>query len=410
MRVDFEAPQHVRDTIASLGRTEDVKFSPSNQRIALVGYRVNKVAVVDVSIDRTSAGAKITLTDSAEIFSSRLRNPHGLDFIDDETLIVCSRKGDVPIFRLPPAPLGGRRHELEPLGVIGSGNGLRAPGSVSVSRKDENIYEALICNNRGHTVTKHQLDLSQGCSINGDTVLLKKWLDIPDGVCVSPDRQWIAVSNHKAHSVFLYENNETLNEASDPDCILRCVHYPHGLEFTADGRYLLAADAGSPFVHVYRREGPCWRGLHNPLTSFRVVDDDTFLRGRHNPMEGGPKGIAISNAEKNIFVTTNECQNLAFFDLAKILDDAERSGSSNYDDIDAYQLAYELDVQREVQNKVNLAKARGEQQLATLINSNSWKITVPLRWVEFCGKEASARISMNGIPAQTTISARVISL
>jgi hypothetical protein len=224
------------------------------------------------------------------------------------------------------------------------------------------------------------LDLTQGCAISGDAVFLKKWLDIPDGVCVSADSQWIAVSNHKMCSVLLYENDGTLDESSDPDCILRSIHYPHGLAFTEDGRYLLAADAGSPFVHVYRKEGPRWRGVHNPLASFRVVDEETFLRGRHNPMEGGPKGLDIDDQNK-IFVTTNECQNLAFFDLAKVLDDAERSGGSNYDDVDAYNLDYELEVQREIQDKVNRVKAAGDKQLAELTGSISWRITAPLRGV-----------------------------
>jgi hypothetical protein len=111
-----------------------------------------------------------------------------------------------------------------------------------------------------------------------------------------------------------------------------------------------------------------------------VLDEETFLRGRHNPMEGGPKGLDI-DSEHNIFVTTNEYQNLAFFDLGKVLDDAERSDGTNYDDIDVYRLGYELEVQREIQDKVNRTKAVGDQRLAALTNSMSWKVTAPLRGV-----------------------------
>jgi hypothetical protein len=132
MRVNYEAPQHVREIIASLGRTEDVKFSPSNRRLAMVGYRANKVAVIDVEFDVSPRGTKIRLADAAEVVSPRFNQPHGVDFIDDETIVVCSRRGDVLIFRLPPGPLGGTSHELEPLGIIDSDCGLWAPGSVSV--------------------------------------------------------------------------------------------------------------------------------------------------------------------------------------------------------------------------------------------------------------------------------------
>lgn len=394
MRIDYTAPQHVRDVIAGLGRSEDVKFSPSNRRLAVAGYRTNKIAVFDVGIEASPDGTKIALTEAAEILSSHLKHPHGLDFIDDETIIVANRGGDVPIFKLPPGELSGR-YELEPLEVIGSANGLDAPGSISVTRKDRNLYEALICNNDGNTITRHVLDLSTGCSVKKNDVLLKKWLDIPDGVCASTKMQWIAVSNHVMHNVLLYENNRSLNEKSDPDCILRCVYYPHGLRFTSDGRYILVADAGAPFVHIYRKDGPSWRGLRNPLTSFRVLNEETYLRGRYNPMEGGPKGLDISN-DMTVFVTTNECQTLAFFDLAKILEgmslprqEAEHSAGiqtscgsaeSDADDQNAYELRYELDVQLDVQDKVNQAKAQGEAPLAELKSSKSWRITAPLRW------------------------------
>jgi hypothetical protein len=36
--IDYDAPQHVRDAVVALGRTEDVKFSPSNRRMAVAGF------------------------------------------------------------------------------------------------------------------------------------------------------------------------------------------------------------------------------------------------------------------------------------------------------------------------------------------------------------------------------------
>ncbi|MGH9808956.1 MAG: hypothetical protein ACRD9W_17185, partial [Terriglobia bacterium] len=111
--------------------------------------------MIDLGVDRSSEGVKISLTDAAEILSPWFNHPHGVDFIDDDTIVVCSRRGVVSMFKLPPGQLGGNRYELEPLGIIDSDRGLRAPGSVSVARRHENVYEALICNNRSHTVTRH---------------------------------------------------------------------------------------------------------------------------------------------------------------------------------------------------------------------------------------------------------------
>ena len=48
------------------------------------------------------------------------------------------------------------------------------------------------------------------------------------------------------------------------------------------------------------------------------MNDHDFKLGRYNPQEGGPKGIDITN-DNALFVTTNECQPIAFFDLEAVL-------------------------------------------------------------------------------------------
>lgn len=157
-----------------------------------------------------------------------------------------------------------------------------------------------------------------GRSIRSGEIVLKKWLNLPDGVCVSKDRQWIAVSNHNTHGVLLYHWSPALNELASPDGMLRGGYFPHGLRFSADGRYLFVADAGAPFVHIYANGGEGWRGSRTPAASVRIMDEPLFLRGRHNPQEGGPKGLDIDSA-MNVLVATSEHQPLAFFDLPEML-------------------------------------------------------------------------------------------
>jgi hypothetical protein len=151
-------------------------------------------------------------------------------------------------------------------------------------------------------------------------VLLKKWLRVPDGICVSTEKTWIAVSNHETHAVLLYENNASLNASSNPVGILRLTNYPHGLRFTSDDRFILVADGGSPYVNVYGNDGSDWRGVRDPLLSLRVLEQDEFLRGHYNPAEGGPKGIDINN-NANVLVTTCHSQPLRFYDLDAILNE-----------------------------------------------------------------------------------------
>jgi DNA-binding beta-propeller fold protein YncE len=315
--VDYDAPQQVRDAVASLGRTEDVKFSPSNRRLAVAGFGENKIAVFDVSIAASTPAKNIALTGVAEISSSHLNQPHGVDFIDDETIVVANRYGQPCVFRLPVGATG--RHELEPLVVIESDD-ISSPGSVAVISNGRGPSEALICNNYVHTVTKHRLDLNEARSIKNE-ILLGKWLDIPDSICVSKDRQWIAVSNHNSHAIFLYENNPTLDASCRPDGILRG-YYPHGVRFTSDGQFIFGASAGSPFVNVYEAGTAGWRGVRSPLMSFRVLDAEDFTRGQDGRRaDGGAKGIDIDNAT-NVLVTTCEMRPLAFFDLTTVLESA----------------------------------------------------------------------------------------
>ena len=61
MQINYTAPQHVCDVIAALGRTEDVKFSPSNRRLAIAGFIENKIGVFDICIAASPDGAKISL-------------------------------------------------------------------------------------------------------------------------------------------------------------------------------------------------------------------------------------------------------------------------------------------------------------------------------------------------------------
>ena len=193
-------------------------------------------------------------------------------------------------------------------------------------------------------------------------------MNVPDGICLSEDKQWIAVSNHDAHTVLLYENKSSLNETSDPDGILRGTYYPHGLRFTPDRRFILVADASAPYVNIYKGDDPDWRGVRNPLLSFRVLNNADYSRARGIPGEGGPKGIDIDKT-MNIFVTTCETQPLAFFDLTAALQTAcSRSNLQGNRARRATEVIYELDLLEELQKKISFFE-----------KSRSWRFTAPLR-------------------------------
>ena len=401
MQIECTVPRSLTDAIASLARTEDVRFSPNSRRLAIASFSRNRIAVFDIEIATSAAGTQVSLTGGVQLSSPALNAPHGLDFVDDDTLIVANRTGDVAIFTLPTGEAEARSCEVLPIQTCPAGgtNLLKSPGSVAVAGGRRDRREILICNNFGHTVTRHLLDVSAGYAVTSGEILLRKWLDIPDGVAVSPDRQWIAVSNHGTHNVLLFNNGPALNEHTDPDGILRRVHYPHGLRFSSDGRFLFVADAGAPDVHVYANDSAGWRGVRHPAATIRIMDESLFRRGQHNREEGGPKGLDV-DAGSNVLVVTSECQPLAFFDVSETLEGASagnpvptwnahagRNSGAIEGQLDGHRSERSqlersaLEVSRELSiMEHNRTRAmRTEAELNYMRNSVSWRMTAPLR-------------------------------
>ena len=95
LEIQYTAQQSVTDAVGSLGRTEDVRFSPSNRRLAVASFSRNRIVVFDIDIASSLGATQVALTGGLELSSPALQWPHGLDFIDDDTLIVTSRGSDV---------------------------------------------------------------------------------------------------------------------------------------------------------------------------------------------------------------------------------------------------------------------------------------------------------------------------
>jgi len=437
-QIEFSASDDVTKALVELGRTEDVKFSPDNHRLAIAGFIKNKILIVDSCIEETAIRTRVTLSNCITITSPSLQSPHGLCFIDNQTLIVVNRDGEAAILTLPQVSDGESIFELSALQTIHANEAqlLKSPGSVTASRIGLDLYEVLICNNSSHTVTRHILDAREKFRAIRNEILLQKGLAIPDGIAVNPDMSWIAVSNHNTHSVLMFRNDSTVDPSSEPAGILSNLRYPHGVCFTQNNNFVLVADAAAPYVHLYAKTRGDWKGKRDPIASIRTMDDEIFLRGRSNPQEGGPKGLDIAN-NMTVFVTTCQHQPLAFFDLKKILykevgheekcvpygDQSVPVGVSSHKELS-------LDTRRsrevlirvllQLDARINFEKAEMDaahsKQFQSIYQSRSWKITVRLRWaysllrmlrqkitcILFRGSSARARehITISSVPEQ----------
>jgi hypothetical protein len=405
----FTADADAQRAIDGIGRTEDVHFSPDNQRLALVGHLDNRLLVLGVCFTGDGATPAVHLHSPQEVVSDAFSYPHGVFWIDDETLIVANRQGDAPILRVPRASPIAAVLQLEPLARLrsdGTDHLVHTPGSVSVAALDGGWLEVLLCNNYANQVSQHLLDARNGYAVLGGSRLLADGLQIPDGVAHSRDQRWIAVSNHEEHCVFVYENTATLGPSSPPAAVLRGMNYPHGLRSTRDSRFLLVADAGLPLVHVYQCEAGGWQGECLPIERLRVLDEERFRRGQYNPQEGGPKGMDLA-ANDQVLVTTTQEQALAFFALAPVLGprgqpgtDADRPAST------ASTMARHVQGQartlsalaqrwrdERIRHEAAMAEAgralaqaqclvdQQQQHIQQVATSRSWRLTAPYRWL-----------------------------
>lgn len=302
-----------------LGRTEDLRFSPDGRRLAILGFHNNICGLFSVAVDLSGSAPALHLDDGIELCSVTMKSPHGVDFLDDDKLVVASRGGKVDIFRLPGDPASQNGSALAHLRRITRANlfhSLGMPGSVWVTRRNGAAAQLLVCDNNKHRISSHTVFAGASCVLPG-RILLRRRLEIPDGVTVSPDGRWMAVSNHVSHEVFFYDRARRLGPDIEPHGSARGVDYPHGLRFSPDGKYLYVADAGQPFVVRFSAPDGKWAGDRRESGRIRVMNEDTFLKGRYNPQEGGPKGLELHPGGE-ILLVTSDCQRLAAFHIPTV--------------------------------------------------------------------------------------------
>ena len=321
--IDYLPTPAVRIALATLGRTEDIRFSPDNSLAALAGFGHNTCLLLTMKIDWRHGVPSIVLDDFIEIHSPAIMHPHGFDFIGNDRLVVANRAGAITIFRLPPQPFNGRTVTLIPersISRIGWFHRLRTPGSVAVLPRTDGDIDIYACNTFGRRVSSHRIKRGGWPLFTSGRVVAESGLDIPDGIAISPDKRFIAVSNHNNQCVSIFDLNNPTGPEAKIAGTLSGLSYPHGLRFSPDGKSLYVADAGAPLVHKFVATDGNWAIAAKPSHSVRVLSEKVFLAGRKNDQEGGPKGMDIDNSGTVMAITCEE-QPLAFFDVNRLFSD-----------------------------------------------------------------------------------------
>lgn len=378
MQIDYKTDEAVAAAIGRLGRTEDVQFSPAGDRLAVAGFNENRITIFGIEIDWEGDQPKLELSSALELESQTLDRPHGLCWIDDGTLMVANRKAWVDIFEVPSQQTF--RVQSAPLRTLGeeAADLLKTPGSVSVMPVGLDLFEVLICNNYVQDVSKHLIDARDNYALVASEILVRDDIDIPDGVAHSPSGRWFAVSNHGWHNVLVYRN-EDANRSGDK-AVLGGINYPHGVRFAADERTILVADAGAPFVHLFRSDGN-WIGEIQPDQSVRVMSDECFKRGSNRPDEGGPKGLDLTRDGKLLVVSCEE-QPFAFFDMRQVLGPLQPLSANAKSEVERARsalLACLASDRAKLDEATAAVRRAGELDMGLIMDSRSWRMTAPLR-------------------------------
>lgn len=315
-------------------RSEDVKFSPSGHRLAVVA---TDGCILLFAVDLNTRPVEVR--PEVELRSSSLIIPHGIDFLSEDVLVVANRNGNLVFFQIPPssewcdgqviAPI----HEvLSPLfGRTGVTRKLRdrslfcGPGSVRLV--DGILY--VTCNYMNTVSTfSCRLDHS-GLHVEEGVVVAHEGLSVVDGVAVSLNGRWMALSDHDHHRVAIFERTNYTNAAPveqklRADFRFSCsltdfdMHFPHGLRFDHAGKVLYAVDAGGRFIHCFATTDN-WQSdiCHSTVKTFGI-DQSAFTKSQddvpleHRILEGGGKGLDIDPSGRVLVVTCRN-QSLRFF-------------------------------------------------------------------------------------------------
>jgi 6-phosphogluconolactonase (cycloisomerase 2 family) len=305
--IEIEAADHLVQNLAppdKLQRFEGIAFSSSGN---IMGAATADTDTVYLYRRKPDGLFEDTPYCNISGPGSRLNYPHDVSFSlsgSTELLAVAQRAGSVSVYEKSKMDdqFGG-----EPVFEI-SGEGTKLNHSDGVAFVPPGNDYLAVCNLVTASISFYRRTPGSSLGFKAKPVfeLKHRSLSNPDGLAFSQCGRWLAVANHGNHTVSIFRRRNVmfrlgiLRYGPGPVTIIADpgMRFPHSVAFTPETNHLVVTNAGANYFSVYRpeqRDGEL-RWSQSPVLQKAIGPEKVFREvNAANKMEGGPKGVAVSN-------------------------------------------------------------------------------------------------------------------
>jgi DNA-binding beta-propeller fold protein YncE len=287
-----------------LDRFEGIAFSCSGRILGIATSESNTILLF-----RRKSGNQFEETPYQRLVGpdSKVNYPHDLSFFrsgDVELLAVAQRGGSILLFEKNKSDdLFCSRPVFE---IIGRQSKLNFSDGVAFVPPAGNYIAACNATTDKITFYRKSPESTNSFGLKPAFQIKLRSLSTPDGLAFSQCGTWLAVANHGAGTVSIFQRRRSffsrtkLRYGRRPVTVIKdpTLRYPHSVAFIPRTNHLVVTSAGANYFNIYSPTGfglkMSWSQL--PVSQTVVGPEKIFREiNTANKMEGGPKGVDVYN-------------------------------------------------------------------------------------------------------------------